>query len=169
MTATSFLLWAAVPLAMGASPAADARVAPLKATGAFFALSVADLDASAKWYSEKLGLTVVMEIPRRDKVSVTVLEGPGLIVELIQNDDAVPLPRAASGVSAPELVHGIFKVGILVDDFDRTVAMLKARGVEPAYGPYPARKDQRANVIVRDNSGNLIQLFGAYGTESRAR
>lgn len=28
-----------------------------------------------------------------------------------------------------------------------------------AYGPFPASASQRAKVIVRDNAGNLIQLF----------
>lgn len=39
--------------------------------------------------------------------------------------------------------------------------MLQKRNVEIAFGPYPARKNQRANVIIRDNGGNLIQLFGS--------
>jgi hypothetical protein len=58
------------------------------------------------------------------------------------------------------LVHGFFKAGIVVDDFDKTLSALKARGVEIAIGPFPARGDQRANVIVKDNAGNLIQIFG---------
>jgi catechol 2,3-dioxygenase-like lactoylglutathione lyase family enzyme len=149
------------------SPASPAREAVLRASGGFFALSVADLAASTKWYSEKLGLTVVMEVPKKDKVGVTVLEGDGVIVELIQNDNAVPSPRATTGVAAPDLVQGLFKAGLLVDDFDRTLASLKARGVEVAYGPYPARKDQRPNAIIKDNSGNLLQLFGAYENHPR--
>jgi hypothetical protein len=35
-----------------------------KATGGFFALSVPDMPASARWYSEKLGLKVVTEEPK---------------------------------------------------------------------------------------------------------
>jgi hypothetical protein len=58
------------------------------------------------------------------------------------------------------LVHGISKVGVIVDDFDGTLATLKARGVEIYIGPFPARNGQRANVIVKDNAGNLIQFFG---------
>ena len=42
---------------------------------------------------------------------------------------------------------------MIVDDFEKTVAMLKARQVEIAFGPFP-------NVIVKDNAGNLIQFFG---------
>ena len=56
--------------------------------------------------------------------------------------------------------HGIFKAGVIVEDFDRMLAALKARQLEIAYGPYPARANQRANVIVRDNAGNLLQFFG---------
>ncbi len=33
----------------------------IKTTGAFFALSVADIDATADWYSEKLGLQITMQ------------------------------------------------------------------------------------------------------------
>jgi len=131
------------------------------ATGAFAALSVRDVAAGARWYSEKLDMRVVMSMPKQNGVAVTVLEGSGLIVELIQNDEARALSQAAPSVKERVLVHGPFKMGAVVADFDGTVALLKARGVEIAYGPYPARPDQRANVIVKDNEGNLIQFFGA--------
>jgi hypothetical protein len=88
-----------------------------------------------------------------------VLEGGGLIVELIQNDDAKPASDAP-GASDPTLVHGIVKVGIVVADLHETLALLQARGVEIAMGPFPARGNQRSNALIRDNSGNLIQLFG---------
>jgi catechol 2,3-dioxygenase-like lactoylglutathione lyase family enzyme len=105
-------------------------------TGAFFALSVADLQASSRWYEEHLGLTKVMEQPRQGTAAVAVLEGGGLIAKLIQDDNAVPL------------------------DFDRALALLRERRVKIAFDPYPARPGQRANVIIEDNAGNLIQLFG---------
>ena len=40
------------------------------------------------------------------------------------------------------------------------MAPRQARGAEIAFGPFPARDGQRANLIVRDNAGNLIQFFG---------
>ncbi|HEU5219749.1 MAG TPA: VOC family protein [Gemmatimonadales bacterium] len=151
---TLALVAAAIPAAAQPSPG-------IVTTGAFFALSVAVLDASARWYAEKLGLKVVMHVPKTDKVAVTVLEGGGLIVELVQQEDAVPLSRAAPAVQDRVSVHGLFKAGMIVEHFDKTVALLRSRGVEMAYGPYPASKDQRANVIIRDNAGNLIQIFGS--------
>ena len=156
----SLLLWLAFP-ALSLAEASAAPVAPaLTATGAFVALSVPDAQASARWYREKLGLTVVMDAPKQDKAAAIVLEGGGLIVELIQHDDARPLQQAAPGAQSHILVHGVVKAGAIVDDFDKTLATLRQRQVEIAYGPYPKSASQRANVIIRDNAGNLIQFFG---------
>jgi catechol 2,3-dioxygenase-like lactoylglutathione lyase family enzyme len=134
-----------------------ARKPAIAATkGAFFALSVANLEASTQWYTEKLGLEVVLNVPRTNNVAVRVLEGGGLTVELIQHDDAAPAGCAATDVV---LCHGMFKVGVLVKDLDATLGKLAGRGVPVAYGPFPAQGGQRANAIIRDNAGNLIQLF----------
>jgi hypothetical protein len=37
--------------------------------------------------------------------------------------------------------------------------MLRARRAEIVIGSFPARNRQRADVIVKDNAGNLIQFF----------
>jgi len=132
----------------------------IPAQGTFFALSVPDLRASVDWYVQKLGLRVTTGPNRDGKFSFAILEGDGLIVELIQNDDAQPLAKHAPGLKDNVYVHGIFKTGIIVKDFERTLALFKERKIEIAYGPYAAKKGQRANVIVKDNAGNLIQFFG---------
>lgn len=51
-------------------------------------------------------------------------------------------------------------MGVIVSDFEKTLSTLKERGADIAFGPFPARPGQRANVIVRDNAGNLIQGKG---------
>ena len=135
--------------------------------GAFFALSVADLDASTRWYADKFGMTVVMRPPKQDKAAVAVLEGGGLTVELLQRDDAMPLAKAAPSGTSNYQIHGFFKAGVIVDDFDKALATLRARGVTIAMGPFPASETQRANVIIRDNGGNLIQIFGPSFTRAR--
>jgi len=157
MRAALLLLAALAPVpTTAAAPVPPASPVPAFTTaGAFFALSVPDARASAKWYQEKLGLAVVMDPPKQDRTKVVVLEGGGLIVELIQDDDAAA-PAARGGIQ----VHGIVKAGVVVADFDATLATLRQRKAEIAYGPYPAGKGQRANAIVRDGDGNLIQFFG---------
>jgi catechol 2,3-dioxygenase-like lactoylglutathione lyase family enzyme len=125
-------------------------------SGAFFALTVPDLAASTAWYRTALGLRVTREIPASGGVAVTILEGDGLIVELLQYSD--PPPNPGPGDSARRI--GIAKAGFLVRDFDRVLERLRVQGAELAYGPYPASAGQLANVIVRDNAGNLIPIFG---------
>ena len=63
----------------------------LAATGGYFAVSVADLHASETWYIEKLGLELAMQPPTANGVSVVLLRGDGLTVELIHQDKGVSL------------------------------------------------------------------------------
>jgi catechol 2,3-dioxygenase-like lactoylglutathione lyase family enzyme len=132
----------------------------LTTSGTFFALSVADVEKSAKWYTDKLGLSVAMRAPKTNKMAVVLLGGGGLIVELVQHADSKPLSQIAPSMKETVLIQGIFKVGVVVDDFDKTLAALRERKVEIAFGPYLASGEQSANVIIRDNGGNLIQIFG---------
>jgi catechol 2,3-dioxygenase-like lactoylglutathione lyase family enzyme len=150
----------AAPAARGQSAVAAPAGPPFTAvSGAFFAVSVRDIEASVRWYTEKLGLTASQPTQRTTGAAFAVLEGGGLTVELLQLDDAAPVsgPAASKG---EQYVHGIFKAGLVVDDLDRTAAAFRARGVPIAFGPFPARTGQRANLIIRDNAGNLIQFFG---------
>lgn len=140
----------------GQAPAATSKQPVLTVNaGAFVAISVLDLDATTKWYVDKLGLSVVQQMPRTDatRASATILRGGGLMVELVRQDEV-------SARAERPWTAGIFKVGVTVDDFEGTLSALRARGIEIAYGPYPRRGDQPANLIIRDNEGNLIQVFG---------
>jgi len=80
---------AAAPACRGTAPRASSAL--MTARGGFFALSVADMKASAAWYVEKLGLAIVMQEPAAGHPGVTVLEGGDLIVELIQDPEAFAL------------------------------------------------------------------------------
>ena len=145
---------------LGLAGTAEAKPSEaVKTTGAFFALSVADMASSVAWYENALGLDVVME-QRQGGFAVTALAGGGLTVELVQIDGARPLPVAAPGVTDPQMIHGVWKAGFFVHDFDRTIEELRARGVTIAFGPFPANGNQKANAIIRDNAGNLLQVFG---------
>jgi len=144
-------------MAFAATAAAQAPARPstaLVGRGAFWAISVTDLDAASRWYAEKLGLKVVMESPKTENPAAVVLEGNGLTVELIRHGGSKPR------TGDPVLAQGFVKAGVIVDDFDGTLAMLRTKRVQIAYGPYPAKAGQRANVIIRDVDGNLIQFFG---------
>jgi len=132
---------------------------PITASGGFFALSVADLSASAKWYTSAFDMTPAMHAPKQNGTEVMVLQGKGLTVELIHSDAAVPLASLGPKAKDAIAVYGFVKAGILVDDFKATVETLSEKGVTIAYGPFPERADQKANLIIQDNAGNLIQII----------
>lgn len=148
----------ASPSPVGASPS-PAGSPSLAATGSFFAVSVADLRASTAWYTDKLGFHSAMLIPPANGVSVVLLDGDGLTVELIHQDDGVSLDKIDPTIKDRTLLHGIVKAGVIVDDLDATVAWLRARNVPIAFGPFPATLEQPANLIIADNEGNLIQFI----------
>lgn len=144
-------------LLLTTNAAARSSPPPLSVVGAAFALSVPNLDSTVAWYTRNFGMRVVAR-PPAGNTRVALLEGGGLSVEVIQHPNARPSPAGAQ--ADPVLTHGIMKVGMLVTNFDSTVAALRTHGVAFAYGPFPATPAQRANVIIRDHDGNLIQLFG---------
>ena len=149
-----------VPLLLATAVAADPAPEPLARTqGAFFALSVPDANAAAKWYSEKLGLKVILQPPPQPDGRMIALGGAGLMVELIERRGAAPLSAIAPQVKHDTMVHGIFKAGIIVDNWEELLAGLKARNVPIAIGPFAATAEQRANLMIRDNNGNFIQFF----------
>ncbi len=87
------------------------------------------------------------------------MRGVGLEVELIHQDKGVSLGDIAPAFDDLTLLHGIVKEGVIVEDLDAAVALLRARDVPIVYGPYPASAEQPANLIIRDLEGNLIQLI----------
>lgn len=152
-------IFLALLLIAGAANAQSTATPAFSTHAAFLGISVPDLDASTRWYADKFGMRVIFEPPPSNGFSVRVLQGGGLTVELLHNAAAAPLRSVAPNISHTALVHGIFKGGIFVDDYDRTLATLRERGVEITLGPFPTRDGIPANFIVRDNAGNLLQFF----------
>ena len=140
-----------------------AAEAPLTAvSGGYVALSVADLDASAKWYASTFDLSVVRNRSQSPdkKALATILTGHGLIVELVQHSDAAPLKEAAPPRTRAFEVHGIFKWGITVADLDAAFKELEARKVDVAFRVFADAGLGLRTFAIRDNSGNMIQFFG---------
>ena len=93
--------------------------------------------------------------------AVIVLTGGGLLVELIENERSMSFSRVAPNIKDRTLIHGVTKAGLIVDDFDHSLAMLRQRNVPILMGPFPAHDSTGLrNFIIEDNAGNLIQFFG---------
>lgn len=127
--------------------------------GSFFALSVKDLNATSAWYQQKLGFHEIKQGASPDgKSRAIILERDGAVLELIHHKQAVNGSAVMKGYKT-YLIHGIFKVGFIVDDVDHTLQRLKANGVPIANGPYTDEPMHMRSFFIRDNEGNIIQFL----------
>lgn len=85
----------------GLAPLAQSDGAVIgKVSGAFFALSVADVAKLSRWYQEKLGFRALSQGESPNKIAkFAILEGAGTIIELIRT--ARPSCAAASRPRPP--------------------------------------------------------------------
>lgn len=147
-----------VALGLGIALLPAGLVAEAAGGGAFFAVSVADLDASVAWYRETLELTPT-RLPGSDTVRVALLQGDGVIVELIEHGDAVTLEEPLPSADRRYLVHGLFKAGFFVADLDATVTRLRERGARFRGEVFQDAVLGARSILLLDNSGNVLQLF----------
>jgi catechol 2,3-dioxygenase-like lactoylglutathione lyase family enzyme len=134
---------------------------PTTVDGAFFALSVANVDEVSRWYQENLGLRVISKGEAPNKIArFAILEGNGVLIEIIQHSKAQTRKSAAPTVTDAVQIHGIFKLGLLVGDIDAVYTGLKKRQVAVAYDLMRAKDVPMRSFAVRDPEGNLVQFFG---------
>ena len=125
----------------------------------FFALSVADVDATAQWYQENLGLHLTQEMSAPDgSARVKILEGGGLVLELLQHSQAISIKKYVPDFNQGFLLQGIFKVGFFTDDLAGWAQRLEDKQVVFVV-PSTTDAAGRQFFIVQDNNGNLLQFF----------
>jgi catechol 2,3-dioxygenase-like lactoylglutathione lyase family enzyme len=133
-----------------------------QAQGAFWAIVVADIDASERWYLENLGLRRIKKgTAPNGKSETVVLGGHGIYAELVhylQDKD----PQAQAGPKdGQRLQLGICKTGLTVSpqDFDAILHHLRQRQAALVGRVISDDEMGMRAFIVRDNTGNLIQFF----------
>ena len=94
----------------------------------------------------------------RDRVPQTPM-GPLELVYLELNGTTVELmcyPERTLAKRGAEELLGYRMMALEVEDMDRALALLKARGVETSWGP--VRRPTYARAEIRDPDGNSIEL-----------
>ncbi len=127
-------------------------VQPAQAKG-YLALSTRNPGPMIAWYRNTFDLRIVRTIrPESANLTVTILDGPLVTVELLARADLVP----SDGM--PERHVGIFKAGFEIADLTPWLARWRATNVDIAYGPFDEAQPPQRSVILRDPDRNLIHL-----------
>ena len=84
------------------------------------------------------------------------MQGAGFILEIFEAEGAQPLPGDRRYPNRDLLTHGHKHFSLGVRDARQAAKDLEAMGVEIAM---VAEVDNTYGVFVRDNSGNLIEVF----------
>jgi lactoylglutathione lyase len=85
------------------------------------AIAVKNMDESAKFYTDVLGMEEVRRFSPQPGLNIALFRGEGeAMVELIENEDDK---------------KGLFLIGMVVQDMDSEIANLKSKGVELTRGP----------------------------------
>jgi len=123
-------------------------------------LSVADLDAQRRFYSEALGLDELEEefaMPEAG-IRTAILRGPsGLKIELIERggSSAQEFDDPFDGAS----VQGYFHWALYVGDVAEAFAQALAAGAREVSAPAPAVRAGAWFAYVKDPEGNLLELI----------
>lgn len=119
----------------------------------FMAFIVSDIDSSIAWYQEVFGLVQQNYVSNEERgFKQANLSRADMLVELIE------LNRAVSQ-DPSQRYEGIFKVGLLVSEFDRWVEFLRKKEVQLFGDVMTDPITNRRMIILFDPDGNRIQLF----------
>lgn len=122
-----------------------------------FAISVADLEESIAWYGRVFGFPVLdrSEIPGTG-VRVAHLQGKGFLMEIFCPSNGNPLPQDRRVPNCDLMTHGNKHISFGVPDGHKAKTDMEAMGVDIAF---VAEVDGTYGVFIRDNTGNLIEIF----------
>jgi catechol 2,3-dioxygenase-like lactoylglutathione lyase family enzyme len=126
----------------------------------FWALSVSDVERSADWYGRVLGFveTRAIETPERG-ARIRLMRTDSAFLELVEHGAARDLTELDPELTRRYLIHGTFKVGLLVDDLDSTVARLGDLGVPLRGMVFEEPDGSFRSTQIEDPDGNILQLF----------
>ena len=117
-------------------------------------LVTGDTERAVAFYTGVLGFALrdrdsIPETPM-GPLELVYLDLGGTTVELLSYPEGMPGP-------APAAEHlGYRMMALEVEDMDRALAALKAKGIEPAWGPI--KRPSYARAEIRDPDGNHIEL-----------
>lgn len=128
------------------------------------AISVADIEATTKWYADVLG---AVETGRWEPdfvaAKVRFLDVNGFVFEMVEIDGSQRSPTQGGDPPKMASVRGPIHMAFTVDDCDAATAELKRRGVEFAWEPTDYRELKVRCSHFWDLDGNMLELVQVLG------
>jgi len=123
------------------------------------ALRVPDMEASKRWFVEKLDFRVLREWQIDEHRCAWVCpSGDGsLHVEIVGGNSPEPNPEFGT-VEETHEYSGYHHVSILVESLDAALAELRRRGVRLVGDPFMIRAVSRRVAFIADPWGNLVEV-----------
>jgi catechol 2,3-dioxygenase-like lactoylglutathione lyase family enzyme len=120
------------------------------------AMSVADIDATARWYEDVLGFTIEARFLIPDGTQAMFLERDGCRIELFQVEN--PKPMSPERLSPREDLKtlGNKHAAFTVADYDAFRTDLLAREVPLIL---EVGSGSRRGLFIHDNAGNVIEFL----------
>lgn len=134
------------------SPHAKGAALP-ETNGAFYAISVQDIDKAITWYTKHLGFKLASQ-GGNDVRKGALLTRSGAVLEL---GEFVGATARDPNIASHE-VYGIFKLGFTTTRLDETFEFLEQSGVE-VFFPIVTTPDGNRTFGVKDQEGNILQFF----------
>ena len=92
-------------------------------------------------------------------IEITLLERTGALLELVEIADAAPLSEAAPEVERRQFVHGVYKIGFLVEDLDQLIERLKTLEIALRNDPVVEPDGGLRSLQIVDPDGTIVQVF----------
>jgi catechol 2,3-dioxygenase-like lactoylglutathione lyase family enzyme len=127
------------------------------------AIRVPDYDETIRFYTNKLGFQLEAEWTLRDAVPglrLAYVRLGAFMIEVIGDAEPAPVP-ATVDIGAHLSRSGYIHLCLRVEDLDGTLAELEARGVEILAEPFDVEPIGQRLALIKDNSGNVIELAQA--------
>jgi lactoylglutathione lyase/glyoxylase I family protein len=125
------------------------------------AVRVPDYEAAKRWFTEKLDFRVIHEWPYEDQrlAYVAPPNDDHFYIELLGDGRPGPVPKPVYTDLGDSLrLAGFHHVCFQVDSVDRTLELLRARGVAIVTEPFVLPVIQRRLAFFADPFGNLFEL-----------
>ncbi len=121
-----------------------------------YTISVAHLDESIKWYTEKLGFKLIYQLKIRGVGKMCYMQAPGFLLEIFEVSNPRPLPAYRSNPDTDLTVRGHKHFAILVQDTQQAVKELEALSVNVVS---LKQVGSLSAAFITDSTGNLIELL----------